>query len=101
MKEQKCTKPICVKTLKIFGDFWSLRIINALEQKGLRYCEIERFLGDTNPVTLANRLQKLEQAKIITKKTDTNQTYKYTLTSLGKKSIPILLALEDFSKKIN
>lgn len=100
MSTQKCTQPVCVNTLKLFGDFWTLRIIDALEKADLRYCEIERTLGDTNPVTLANRLQKLEQANIINKKQDSGQAVRYTLTTLGKEALPILLALEKFSKKL-
>lgn len=100
MSMQKCTTPLCVNTLKIFGDFWTLRILGALRNKPLRYCEIERELGDTNPVTLANRLQKLEQASIIERKQDDELTSRYALTPLGEEALPIILALEKFSEKI-
>lgn len=100
MPTQKCTKPLCVNTLKLVGDFWTLRILGALRDTPLRYCEIERTLGDTNPVTLANRLQKLEQAHIITRKQDDEST-RYTLTALGQEALPIISALEKFSEKIN
>lgn len=102
MATQKTTEKLCTDTLKLLGDFWTLRIIEVIQKDELRYCEIERGLGTANPVTLTNRLQKLESAGIL-KRTEEIQdkiSVSYSLTSLGREALPILTALGNFSKKI-
>ncbi|MBA3733178.1 helix-turn-helix transcriptional regulator [Patescibacteria group bacterium] len=93
---------LCVKSLKLMGDFWTLRIIDALKVGDTRFCELQRAVGNVNPVTLTNRLQKLENSKLIKRKALLdNISVIYSLTQLGKESLPILQALNSFAKKLN
>ena len=52
------------ETLRLIGDFWTLRIVAVLENEDLRFCGIERALGDSNPATLTARLKKLEHSHL-------------------------------------
>lgn len=93
----------CTATLKLLGDFWTLRIIEALEPGTLRYCEIQRALENVNPVTLTNRLQKLEYAGLVARMEEVIDkiSVSYNLTPRGREALPILAALGTFSKKIS
>jgi len=103
MKNPDTQQTLCTDTLKLLGDFWTLRIIEAIQKDELRYCEIERSLGTANPVTLTNRLSKLEDAGLLLRKEETKDkiSVTYTLTTLGREALPILTALGTFSKKVS
>ncbi|MBY0328701.1 helix-turn-helix transcriptional regulator [Patescibacteria group bacterium] len=94
---------LCTDTLKLLADFWTLRIIEVIHKNELRYCEIERALETVNPVTLTNRLQKLEAAGIVnrTEEIQDKISVSYSLTTRGREVLPILTALATFSKKIS
>lgn len=93
------TNQTCASTLKLLGDYWTLRIIDALQDGELRFCEVQRRVDNLNPVTLTDRLKKLEDAKLLVRKEDTldKVSVTYTLTSLGKKSLPIIDAINRFA----
>lgn len=86
-------------TLKILGDFWTLRIIGALESGPMRFCEIERTLQNSNPVTLTNRLKKLEKFSYVARSAETvdRQSVSYALTTKGEKVLPVVASLRDLS----
>lgn len=84
------------ETLRLVGDFWTLRIVAVLESDDLRFCGIERALGDSNPATLTSRLKKLEQRHIVTRREEDGETV-YSLTSSGAKLLPIISQVHDLS----
>ncbi len=92
---------ICVASLKLLGDYWTLRIIDALEPGPLRFCELQRAIDNLNPATLSGRLKKLEQANLISRRGEAtdNCAVVYLLSPLGRESLPVLEALNDFSSK--
>ena len=99
MRAKKSNDEIkCTKNLKMFGDFWTLWIIEELSKEEFRYCGLQRALQNVNPVTLTNRLQKLEQAGIIKRKEDTidKVSVTYSLTPHGKTTLPIIKAINKF-----
>jgi len=102
MKQLKASPNTCTDTLKLLGDFWTLQIIEALASGELRYCEIQRAIDHVNPVTLADRLRKLEHAQLIDRKLETCDkiSVSYGLTKLGRESLPVLDALNTFSSKV-
>ena len=102
MKQTTSNLSDCTDCLKLLGDFWTLRIIESLQNGGLRYCEIQRNIGNLNPVTLADRLKKLEHARLIDRQEETcdKVSVSYNLTPLGRESLPILNAISDFSAKV-
>jgi len=91
----------CQASLKLLGDFWTLQIIDVLQEADLRYCEIQRAVPHINPVTLANRLKKLEQARLIDRREETLDKISvcYNLTSLGREALPVLAAINGFAGK--
>lgn len=84
------------ETLRLVGDFWTLRIVAVLEGEDLRFCGIERALGDSNPATLTARLKKLEQSNIVTRREEDGDTV-YALTSSGAKLLPIISQVHELS----
>ncbi len=91
----------CIPSLKLLGDFWTLRIIDALSGGELRYCDLQRHAGDVNPVTLTDRLKKLQEKRIISRNEQSRGEVTYQLTVLGIKVLPILDAVNDFSATAN
>jgi DNA-binding HxlR family transcriptional regulator len=92
---------ICEPSLRLLGDYWTLRIIDALQTGELRFCELQRSLGNLNPVTLTNRLKKLEDAQLINRTEDTPDkvSVTYSLTTLGTEVLPVIDAVNVFSVK--
>jgi len=88
----------CLPSLKLLGDFWTLRIIDALSSGDLRFCELQRSVGMVNPVTLTNRLKKLEEANLVDRREESRTDVNYGLTTLGKEILPVLDAVNKFSE---
>jgi len=98
---QPATEQICARSLKLLGDFWTLNIISALRSGELRYCDLQRAAGGVNPVTLGNRLRKLQDAGLIVRKaSEEDISVAYKLTKLGEAAIPVLMAVDTFSRKL-
>ncbi|HEV7454439.1 MAG TPA: helix-turn-helix domain-containing protein [Candidatus Saccharimonadales bacterium] len=87
--------------LKVFGDTWTLAIIGVLSEAERRFNELQRNLDNISPTTLTNRLKKLEQLGLIAqqKQTVDQLSVLYVLTEKGKNMLPVLRAIETFSKK--
>lgn len=99
MKSDNPTKATCKESLKLLADFWNLRIIESLEHGPLRYCEIQRAVGNVNPATLTKKLHSLEEASLLARKEETEHiAVTYSLTALGKKALPVIAAIDAFSK---
>ena len=100
MKKTDTKHKICVKSLKLLGDFWTLRIIDSLRERELRFCEVQRSVDNLNPATLTDRLQKLEIAGLLSRDTDPNNkmSVSYSLTDSGRAALPVLDAVELFAR---
>lgn len=92
------TSKTCVSTLKLLGDYWTLRIIDALQADELRFCQVQRRVDNLNPVTLTDRLKKLEEAELVARTEDTVDkiSVTYRLTERGMQALPVLDAINDF-----
>lgn len=103
MKKSKIHQATCLSSLKLLGDYWTLRIIDELQKSPMRFCELQRALGNLNPVTLTNRLKKLEEAEMLIRNEETidKVSVSYELSELGQQSLPVLKALDKFSEKAN
>lgn len=97
---QYANKPGFKEALKVVGDFWTLRIVAVLESTDLRFCAIERALGDSNPATLTARLKKLEQCGVIERRSDVSGDTVYALTQTGADLVPVVEALYEASDKL-
>ncbi len=94
--------PGCPKrALEIFGDAQTLFIIDTLAIGEMRYCELQRALGDMNPVTLARRLKKLEDEGIVERREETvdKLSVSYRLKKKGEHMLPVLRSIKSFAEK--
>lgn len=85
--------------MKIVGDFWTLRIVEALRTEEHRFCGLERAIPDISPATLTTRLKRLEESGVIVRKVETldKQSVCYILTERGKGILPVLDAIKEFT----
>ena len=83
----------------LLGDFWTLRIIDALRDGELRFAEIERTIPAISPATLTGRLKKLEEAEVVLRNVETRdrQSVTYSLTEKGQGIIPVIDAIKSFT----
>ena len=101
MKDSRLNKETCIPSIKLLGDYWSLRNIDELSRGEQRFCSLQRTLDNINPVTLTTRLKKLEKAKIIKRNVGTldKLSVTYDLTDLGLNVLPVINAVNEFSIK--
>lgn len=91
-------QPICLLSLKILSDYWTLRIIDELSDANtLRFNEIERRLEGVNSATLSKRLKDMQESNLITRTEVSRADVAYCLTDLGHEAIPLLNAVNHFS----
>ena len=88
------------QAMKLLGDFWTLRIVDAMGNEQVRFCEMERRLPDINPATLTKRLKGLEEAGVIERRVETlyKQSVCYLLTPRGEGILPVLDSIKRFTK---
>lgn len=91
----------CSNSLKLMGDYWTLRIIDALRDGELRFCQLQRDVGNPSPTTLTVRLKNLEAMHLISRSEETQSkiSVTYSLTKRGKEVLPIIKAINAFSQK--
>jgi DNA-binding HxlR family transcriptional regulator len=79
------------------GGAWKMPILWRLREKTLRYSEIKKTLAHISDKMLAQSLRELEENGLISRKVYAVVPPKteYTLTDLGKKTIPIISNLRD------
>ena len=99
MNDIQKSHQVCVSTMKLLGDYWTSRIIDALGQKAERFCDLQRAVDNCNPVTLTDRLKKLEEARLIDRmpRPDDNSKVTYALSPLGQESLSVIEALNKFA----
>jgi DNA-binding HxlR family transcriptional regulator len=91
-------QPICLPSLKILSDYWTLRVIDELSDNiTLRFNEIERRLETVNTATLSKRLKEMHESGLINRTENSRADVTYCLTELGKQAIPLLVAVNNFS----
>lgn len=92
----------CVKeATKVLGDKWSPQILRFfVNEKTVRFCQIQDLVEGINPRTLSARLDSLEESGIITKNATTSESRcEYTLTKKGEDLVPILHDMEMWSNR--
>ena len=92
-------QPICLPSLRILSDYWTLRVIDELSSgDSLRFNEIERRIEGVNTATLSKRLKDMQQDLLITRTENTRADVAYKLTELGLEAVPLLKAVNHFSE---
>lgn len=90
----------CVKAATdILGDKWTPQLLRFIaNEESVRFCQLQDLVGGINPRTLSARLDRLEQAAIITRHIDEHSTRaSYSLTKKGQGLLPILRNMEAWS----
>jgi DNA-binding HxlR family transcriptional regulator len=94
--------PGCVAgALGVMGNKWTALIVMQLAKGPARFSGMEQALHRISPRTLSQRLDELEQKKIITKQcfAEVPPRVEYTLTQKGKDLIPILKSMAAWGDK--
>ena len=88
-------------TLDLVGDKWSLLVVRDLLRGNVTYGELQNSLEGIPTNILADRLKRLEQARLIDKSAYQEHPvrYAYELTEKGKALSDVLLALVRWGKK--
>lgn len=91
------------ETLRLLGDYTTLRIIDFLRGKELRFTELQRALGDANSVTLTKRLKNLEAPGILDRREATfdRQSVTYSLSDMGTGLLPVLREIQNFTHRLH
>lgn len=94
-----CTASQFDDALKLVGDFWTLRILDAIRDSEMRFCGLERAIPDVSPATLTGRIKKLEDAGVIERRIATcdKQSVSYALTHKGEGILPVLDAIKAYT----
>lgn len=89
------------KVQKIVSGKWDMLIIYLLSMETLRFGELHRKLPDMTQATLSKQLKNLESYGIVHRNVYNQIPPKveYSLTEIGKKFLPVLEALEKWSKE--
>jgi len=95
-------RPGCVaEAVSILGNKWTALIVMELAQGCARFSHLGQSVEGINPRTLSQRLDYLEQKKIITKKqyAEMPPRIDYTLTDKGRDLLPILKSMAAWGYK--
>jgi DNA-binding HxlR family transcriptional regulator len=78
--------------MEIIGNKWTALILRDLFGGPRRFCELEKSVGGINPRTLSQRLDDLQENRIITHSSYASSPPRseYALTQKGKDLLPIL-----------
>lgn len=87
--------------MQIIGNKWTALILRDLFSGPMRFCELEKSVGNINPRTLSQRLDDLETHGIITKQSyaEVPPRIEYTLTQKGQDLRPILKQMAAWGTK--
>jgi DNA-binding HxlR family transcriptional regulator len=92
----------CVKAAtRILGDKWTPQLLRFfVNEKSVRFCQIQDLVEGINPRTLSARLDTLEKEGIIQKITAPQKSRcEYRLTEKGLALTPILHDMERWSEQ--
>ncbi len=96
MKVKQSTEECPVtKTAELLSDTWTMRLMHALLEKPLKFCELERALEGISTRTLTRKLEKLLAEGLISKA----PTGGYAATHKGKGLRVIEKAMRAYGKK--
>lgn len=102
MNELIQDQPTCIQaTLRILGDKWTGLILQQLSDGPLTFSKLEISLEHISPRTLSQRLDKLENEKIIEKRMycEHPPRFKYVLSSKGAELQEVLAKMAEWGAK--
>jgi len=86
------------RTADLIGNKWTPLIIRDLVKGEKRFSELERSLRGISPKTLSERLKKLEDAHVVTRKcfAEVPPRVEYTLTEKGTALLPVIESMRAY-----
>lgn len=86
------------RTANLIGNKWTPLILRDLATGERRFSELERSLGGISPKTLSERLRKLEEAEVLTRKcyAEVPPRVEYALTQKGTALLPVIETMRAF-----
>jgi DNA-binding HxlR family transcriptional regulator len=85
------------KAAELLGERWTLLIIRELVLGTTRFNDFQRALSQISPTLLTKRLNQLEEAGLVVRKTMPNQRrIEYQPTAASKELKPIILGLGEW-----
>ena len=99
MTESKKTVGSIDAATEILGEKWTPQLLRYfLNEKRVRFCQLQDLTSGINPRTLSARLAGLERRGIITKETTgTSSRCEYSLTKKGSDLLPVLQCMQAWS----
>jgi DNA-binding HxlR family transcriptional regulator len=93
--DETCAVARCAE---IIGAKWTALIVHDLSEGARRFSELERACPGISPRTLSERLHKLEEEKIVLRRSypETPPRVEYELTPKGSSLLPIIEAMRKF-----
>jgi DNA-binding HxlR family transcriptional regulator len=90
-----------VATIDLIGGKWKIAILWLLKKRTRRFNELRRILSPVTHKVLVQQLRALEARNLIARKVypEVPPKVEYSLTTQGKKLIPILYAMSDWGKE--
>src|SRR5882757_10043327 len=87
------------EAIEMIGDAHILCIIHNLNNKSMRFNELQRAINGLNPTTLSDRLKRLEKQTLVIRKEETldKVSVVYELTDKGRATLPIINAIGKFA----
>jgi DNA-binding HxlR family transcriptional regulator len=92
----------CVKAAtEVMGDKWTPQLLRFfINERKVRFCQLQDLTEGINPRTLSSRLDHLEALGIIEKTATTSLARcEYSLTSKGHDLMPIIIDMQQWSDK--
>jgi DNA-binding HxlR family transcriptional regulator len=85
---------------EILGDKWTPQLLRYfINERSVRFCQLQDLTKGINPRTLSARLSHLEEQGIIVKNATHSSRCEYTLTEKGYDLLPVLKNMQAWSDK--
>ncbi len=86
------------RTADLIGNKWTPLILRDLATGEMRFSQLERSLAGISPKTLSERLKKLEDAEIVTRRcyAEVPPRVEYALTPKGTALLPVIETMREF-----
>ena len=96
-QEQLLGCPVA-RTADLIGNKWTPLILRDLAIGERRFSELERSLAGISPKTLSERLKRLEEAEVLTRRcyAEVPPRVEYALTAKGTALLPVIELMREF-----
>lgn len=85
---------------EVLGDKWTPQLLRFfINEKTVRFCQLQDLTEGINPRTLSARLAHLEEQGIIVKSATNSSRCEYSLTDKGYDLLPVLQNMQTWSNK--